>query len=267
MAYERIEDHGVIGNMRTVALVTVRGAIDWYCFPRFDSPSVFAALLDDEKGGSFSIRPLEGQVIHKQLYWPETNVLLTRFLSPDGVGEIEDFMPVGPAAQAAHCQDEIVRRVKVVRGSLTFEVICEPAFDYARTRPRVTIQKNGAVFEGAGLTLALSSQVSLHATERGAAARFVLSEGETTTFVLHPLAEGCEAPPTEEQANQLFEDTVRFWRGWVSRCTSTSTARPSRMICGPTCGGCSTGYPRTGTARTRASGRRGAAGATSSTRR
>ncbi len=104
--------------------------------------------------------------------------------------------------------------MKVVRGSLTFEVVCEPAFDYARTRPRVTIQKNGAVFEGAGLTLALSSQVSLHATERGAAARFVLSEGETTTFVLHPLAEGCEAPPTEEQANQLFEDTVRFWRGW-----------------------------------------------------
>ena len=115
-------------------------------------------------------------MIHKQLYWPDTNVLLTRFLSPDGVGEIEDFMPVGPAAQAARCQDEIVRRVKVVRGSLTFEVICEPAFDYARTRPRVTIQKNGAVFEGAGLTLALSSQVSLHATERGAAARFVLSE-------------------------------------------------------------------------------------------
>jgi len=91
MAYERIEDHGVIGNMRTVALVSVRGAIDWYCFPRFDSPSVFAALLDDEKGGSFSIRPLEDRVIYKQLYWPDTNVLLTRFLSPDGVGEIEDF--------------------------------------------------------------------------------------------------------------------------------------------------------------------------------
>jgi len=219
MAYERIEDHGVIGNMRTVALVSVGGVIDWYCFPRFDSPSIFAALLDDEKGGSFSIQPLEGQVIHKQLYWPDTNVLLTRFLSPDGVGEIEDYMPVGPAAEAARCQDEIVRRVKVVRGSLTFEVCCEPAFDYARTRPRVSIQKNGAVFEGAGLTLALSSPVSLRATERGATARFTLSEGETTTFVLHPLAEGCEAPPTEAQANQLFEDTVRFWRQWLSKCT------------------------------------------------
>jgi len=219
MAYERIEDHGVIGNMRTAALVSVRGAIDWYCFPRFDSPSVFAALLDDEKGGSFSIRPLEDRVIYKQLYWPDTNVLLTRFLSPDGVGEIEDFMPVGRAARLAGCEDEIVRRVKVVRGSLTFEVSCEPAFDYARTRPRVSIEKNGAVFEGAGLKLALSSQVSLHATERGASARFVLNEGEQTTFVLHPLAEGCEAPPTEEQANELFEEAVRFWRQWLSKCT------------------------------------------------
>jgi len=219
MAYERIEDHGVIGNMRTVALVSVRGAIDWYCFPRFDSPSVFAALLDDEKGGSFSIRPLEDRVIHKQLYWPDTNVLLTRFLSPDGVGEIEDFMPVGRAALLAGCQDEIVRRVKVVRGSLNFEMTCEPAFDYARTRPRVSIEKNGAVFQAAGLVLALSSQVALHATERGASARFVLNEGEKVTFVLHPLAEGCEAPPTEEQANDLFEDAVRFWREWLSRCT------------------------------------------------
>jgi len=219
MAYERIEDHGVIGNMRTAALVSVRGAIDWYCFPRFDSPSVFAALLDDEKGGSFNIRPLEDRVIYKQLYWPDTNVLLTRFLSPDGVGEIEDFMPVGRAARLAGCEDEIVRRVKVVRGSLTFEVSCEPAFDYARTRPRVSIEKNGAVFEGAGLKLALSSQVSLHATERGASARFVLNEGEQTTFVLHPLAEGCEAPPTEEQANELFEEAVRFWRQWLSKCT------------------------------------------------
>jgi GH15 family glucan-1,4-alpha-glucosidase len=219
MAYDRIEDHGVIGNMRTAALVSVRGAIDWYCFPRFDSPSVFAALLDDEKGGSFSIRPLEDRVIYKQLYWPDTNVLLTRFLSPDGVGEIEDFMPVGRAARLAGCEDEIVRRVKVVRGSLTFEVSCEPAFDYARTRPRVSIEKNGAVFEGAGLKLALSSQMSLHATERGASARFVLNEGEQTTFVLHPLAEGCEAPPTEEQANELFEEAVRFWRQWLSKCT------------------------------------------------
>jgi GH15 family glucan-1,4-alpha-glucosidase len=219
MAYERIEDHGVIGNMRTVALVSVRGAIDWYCFPRFDSPSVFAALLDDENGGSFSIRPLEDRVIHKQLYWPDTNVLLTRFLSPDGVGEIEDFMPVGRAALLAGCQDEIVRRVKVVRGSLNFEMRCEPAFDYGRTRPRVSIEKNGAAFQGAGLVLALSSPIVLHATERGASARFVLNEGEKITFVLHPLAEGCEAPPTEEQANDLFEDAVRFWREWLSRCT------------------------------------------------
>ena len=80
-------------------------------------------------------------------------------------------MPVGRAAAVSDCPDEIVRRVKVVRGSMTFEMRCEPAFDYARVRPEVTIGKNGAVFRGAGLTLALSSKVALHASERGAAAR------------------------------------------------------------------------------------------------
>src|SRR5216684_1296617 len=112
MAYQPIENYGVIGNMRTVALVSVRGSIDWLCFPHFDSPSVFAALLDDEKGGCFEICSLDERMSHKQLYWPDTNVLITRFLSRDGVGEIEDFMPVPSPA------NEIVRRVKCVRGTM-----------------------------------------------------------------------------------------------------------------------------------------------------
>ena len=97
MAYQAIESYGIIGNLHTVAMVNMNGAIDWLCFPHFDSPSVFAAILDDTIGGSFSITHLSDDVTCKQMYWPDTNVLVTRFLSHDGVGEIIDYMPVGVA--------------------------------------------------------------------------------------------------------------------------------------------------------------------------
>ena len=94
MAYQPIENYGIVGNMRTVALVGTTGSIDWYCYPHFDSPSLFGALLDDKKGGRFSISPINEKVIRRQFYWPETNILVTRFLSSDGIAEIEDFLPV-----------------------------------------------------------------------------------------------------------------------------------------------------------------------------
>src|SRR5712671_2470136 len=93
MSYQPIENYGIIGNMRTVALVGMNGSIDWFCFPHFDSPSVFAAILDDKLGGRFQIYPSLEKVKVKQHYWPDTNVLITRFFSPEGVGEIVDFMP------------------------------------------------------------------------------------------------------------------------------------------------------------------------------
>src|SRR5206468_8473670 len=97
MAYQSIQNYGIIGNMRTAALVGVNGSIDWFCFPHFDSPSVFGAILDDRKGGRFQIAPVRDGSTAKQFYWPDTNILITRFLSPDGVGEIQDFMPVSLA--------------------------------------------------------------------------------------------------------------------------------------------------------------------------
>lgn len=218
MAYDRIESYGLIGNMRTAALVSLRGSIDWLCFPRFDSPSLFAALLDHERGGRFWIGSSEKDVSFKQLYWPETNVLTTRWLAPDGVGEIDDFMPVSSEAQ---CQDQIVRRVSCVRGRMDLRVVCEPAFDYARIRPTTTIAKHGAIFNGAGITLALSSGVPLVATERGAEGRFSLREGEKTTFILRGISTCgvCQAPATEQQAHESFEATIKFWRAWLARST------------------------------------------------
>src|SRR5579872_5452750 len=93
--YQPIENYGIIGNMRTAALVGMNGSIDWLCLPHFDSPSVFAAVLDEHKGGYFRISPTHDDVARKQLYWPQTNVLITRFLSSDGVIEVIDYMPVG----------------------------------------------------------------------------------------------------------------------------------------------------------------------------
>src|SRR5205085_2657925 len=130
--YLPIEDYGIIGDLHTVALVGKNGSIDWYCVPAFDAPSVFGALLDAEKGGYFQIKPHETPVeSHKQHYLPDTNILVTRFLTESGVGEVTDFMPI---QQATYPTDRhgIVRPVHVVNGSLSFEIRCRPAFNHAR---------------------------------------------------------------------------------------------------------------------------------------
>ena len=217
--YEPIQNYGVIGDMRTAALVSVRGSIDWYCFPRFDSPSVFASLLDHGKGGRFVIAPLE--YLHtKQFYWPESNVLVTRFLASEGTAEIQDLMPIQPASAPAG-NSQIVRRVKVTRGSMVFEMSCCPAFDYARVEPRVSVAAGGALFEGAGLRLALTSTIAVEARERGATARFRLDEGESATFILSSLQDDLSTIPqfNERQTAALVEETIRFWRAWIGKCT------------------------------------------------
>src|SRR5215469_7444999 len=148
-AYQPIEDYAVIGNLHTVALVGKNGSIDWCCIPRFDSPSVFGSLLDAGKGGFFRISPVldDGvRVGHRQLYLPETNILITRFLAEEGVGEITDFMPVKLSRQVDH-QHNIMRAVSVVRGTLTFEIACRPAFNFARDSHTTHLHKDGAVFE------------------------------------------------------------------------------------------------------------------------
>ena len=129
MGYQPIENYGVIGDLHTVALVAVDGSIDFMCAPRFDSPSIFAALLDDERGGRFQLAPVLEGARQKQLYLPDTCVLLTRFLSEDGVAEVSDFMPISDVLQA----HDVVRRAKTVRGEITFRMVCQPRFDYARS--------------------------------------------------------------------------------------------------------------------------------------
>jgi GH15 family glucan-1,4-alpha-glucosidase len=129
--YLPIENHGIIGNMRTAALVGMDGSIDWLCLPYFDSPSVFGAILDHIEGGCFHIAPAGNSFRRKQFYWPGTNILITRFLHDDGACEIEDYMPIGNSSAPA----DLVRRVRGLRGKVKLDLECCPAFDYARAKP------------------------------------------------------------------------------------------------------------------------------------
>ena len=220
MAYQPIENYGIIGNMRTAVLVGMNGSIDWFCCPNFDSPSVFAAILDDKKGGRFSIAPAGTGVTYKQMYWPGTNVLVTRFLSEEGVGEVVDFMPVGPGIDQA-VDHQLVRRVTVVRGTVHFRMECFPAFNYARDKHETTICEDGAVFSSPLTGLQLSTSVPLRQSEEGLVAEFALQEGQTETFALTELVPGASKGRllTEAEADQLFVHTVDYWRGWLSKCT------------------------------------------------
>jgi GH15 family glucan-1,4-alpha-glucosidase len=220
MAYQPIEHYGIIGNMRTAALVGLDGSIDWLCFPYFDSPSVFAAILDDTKGGRFQIAPHAVKSRTKQFYWPETNILITRFLSPDGVGEIQDFMPVGlgPSSRWQNC---LVRRVTIARGSIEFRLQCRPAFDYARGTHEIRFSEHGADFRARAFSLGLTSTVPLQQQDSGVEAVFGLQEGQTALFVLRGIDpdESTGWAPTEREAEDLLEGTVNFWHGWLSKCT------------------------------------------------
>ncbi|MFQ5944965.1 MAG: glycoside hydrolase family 15 protein [Anaerolineae bacterium] len=218
MAYLPIENYGIIGDMRTVALVGLNGSIDWLCYPYFDSPSIFGGILDDSKGGRFKISPTRQEVTHKQLYFPDTNVLMTRFVTPDGVGEVNDFMPV-TGFRVIPGRPQVIRRVKVVRGTMPFRIECQPAFDYGRAKHKTDIHGEGAIFRGPTLTVALATQVPLTHHREGVAGEFVLRQGESVNFVLSQIDEPggrleCLSP---EEAEHAFRGTVDFWRRWIAR--------------------------------------------------
>ena len=225
MAYKPIEDYGMIGDMHSVALVGTDGSIDWLCLPRFDSPSVFCAILDDEKGGHFRIAPVERDVTCKQFYWPETNVLVTRFLAPEGAAELTDFMPVGAAA-TRHNHRQVLRRVSAVRGTTHFRLECRPAFNYARDPHEVTLTATGALFTSGQLHLALATSVPLRESAGAAMAEFTLHEGESAMFALRDGDDKtCGVCLSPEEGEALFQDTVEYWRRWIGQCRYTGRWR------------------------------------------
>src|SRR5271167_3666881 len=143
MSFQPIENYGVIGNMRSIALVGMDGSIDFLCYPDFDSPTVFAALLDEKEGGRFQIEPQLTNARVRQLYLPETNILLTRFLAEEGVAELTDFMPIGTDGKQPN---EIIRTLAVIRGKVDFEMRSQPRFNYAMCEHTVNIEEGRAIF-------------------------------------------------------------------------------------------------------------------------
>lgn len=219
MTYAPIENYGIIGDMHTTALVGMDGSIDWWCAPRLDSPSVFAKILDHKLGGFFRIEPVRKGGGHKQFYWPDTNVLITRFLSPDGVGQITDFMPVGEMAdRRAHRR--IIRQVRSMRGSLKFRVVCAPAFDFAQVPHAVTIDDAGAILRTERLTLRLTAPCALRRDGDQVVAEFEVAEGESVTLTLGEAeTDGAPWQPSEGLVEELLHSTVNYWRHWLSQCT------------------------------------------------
>ncbi|MFG1749957.1 glycoside hydrolase family 15 protein [Streptosporangium sandarakinum] len=214
--YPPIADHGLIGDLRTAALVDTRGTIDWYCFPRFDAPSVFAAILDADRGGAFELAA-DVPARTRQFYFPDTNVLITRFMAPDGVGEIHDFMPVtGDTCEID--RHRLIRRVRCVRGTLPFRARVAPRFDYGRQTHTVDLREGRAVFTSPSLSLTLTSSAPLETDGRDVLSVFKLTEGECAVFALDRYGDGVEmrACPLAE-AEEEFVATVAYWRRWVSR--------------------------------------------------
>jgi GH15 family glucan-1,4-alpha-glucosidase len=216
VGYQPIENYGIIGDLHTVALVGMDGSIDFLCAPHFDSPSVFAALLDQDCGGRFRITPHLTGERRKQVYLPDTNVLLTRFLAEEGVAEISDFMPI---QELGHSHN-VVRRVKTVRGEVTYRMVCAPRFDYARAEHRIEAGEREILFVSRGsdgLAFRLRSSVPMRINGPDAVAEFTLRADQSAWFVFEEAREGRPSPSSAPHyVARAFKETVNYWRRWMS---------------------------------------------------
>lgn len=218
MSTAEIADHGMIGDMQSAALVAGDGTIDWFCWPRFDSPSTFASLLDDERGGRFSLAPVGSDYTTRQMYLPDTAILVTRHMSERGVAEVVDFMPIEDPRRASD-RRRIVRVVRGIRGVVDLEASVAPRFDYGRASHEAQVDGTTAVFESGGMRLDLASVTPLTRHGGDVEARLSVRAGEVAGFVLETAASG---PPTRidrDEIRALHESTEAFWRQWIEGST------------------------------------------------
>jgi GH15 family glucan-1,4-alpha-glucosidase len=209
-----IGQHGVIGDLNTLALVTPDGRIDFLCHPDIDSPTLFASLLDPEKGGEFRFWATAEGMGRRQIYLPDTNILLSRFLGEDGIGEVSDFMPLDGSGR-------IVRRAKAVMGPVSFALRLDPRPEYARIRPTLTRTDDGARIDwprdgGAAQTLYLHTSVPLRIEDGALVGEVTLREGETAYAVLCPAREGWDSAGAD-YVRTAFRATRAYWHAWVAR--------------------------------------------------
>ena len=216
MPFEPIENYGVIGNMQSIALVGMNGSIDYLCYPNFDSPTIFAALLDDQKGGRFEISPQLTNARVRQMYLPDTNILITRFLADEGVAELTDYMPIDSDGGEPN---EIVRKVAVIRGDVRFRMCCEPRFSYATCGHRLELSEACATFYPFSKDcppMSLHSTVGLGQRTDDATADFRLKTGQSAMFLFGRVRDEGQKPEME-LLDQRFRNTAQFWKAWISK--------------------------------------------------
>jgi len=212
--YLPVAEHGLIGDLQTVALVGTNGTIDWHCTPSFDAASIFGSLLDADRGGSFELAAATSART-RQVYLPDTNVLITRFYAGDGVAEVQDLMPVGQALEPQ--RHRLIRRVLCVRGTMPFRARIAPRFDYGREPHALTETQAGLEFTGRNLTVSLTATVPLAHDNRDVTADFMLAEGESAVFALDEASFGAAPSPcSADEAKDLGQATIDFWRSWLS---------------------------------------------------
>ena len=218
-AYPPIADHGLIGDLRTAALVGADGTMNWYCTPRFDSPSVFAAILDHEDGGHWLIGP-SLWARSSQFYFPDTNVLITRFFTPDGVGEIQDFMPISRNPREVE-RHRLVRRVLCARGEMRFEIEAVPRIDYGRQEHELPPRRpaHGDLRVAVALPGAPRRPSRSTRAQNDVGGSFTLAEGEARDLRARPdrSTAPSRGPARTRSPKELFTETVEYWRRWLSQ--------------------------------------------------
>jgi pentatricopeptide repeat protein len=232
--YPNISDHGIIGDLQTTALVTADGTVDFFCCPRFDSPSIFASLLDADHGGFCSIKPAADDYVTKQLYLPNTAMLITRFMTPDGVGEVLDFMPVIEGKPTD--RHRLVRHLRVARGTMRFELEIQPAFDYGRAKHTLEAHEYGAIFRsdnGMHLTVHTAGErrsvaeggIEVERAGDGLRATLALREGESGRGMVLESMGGEPQSIAPAELDRLADDTAAYWKRWLGRSTYTGRWR------------------------------------------
>lgn len=226
--FQPIENYGIIGNLKTVALVSLNGSIDFMCAPKFDSPSVFATMLDSQRGGFCAIEPDLENLTTKQLYFPGTAILLTRFFSDDGIAELTDFMPIATGNKSS--TSAIVRHIKTVRGSIKFKFSCIPRFGYSESDYEVIKDNDQLIFscEKEKLNIKIAANVPLVVRKKNGYAEFILEEAETATIVLEFLKPEEQGEELSFYENDAYHETKEFWVKWINK--TSYNGRYSELI-------------------------------------
>lgn len=223
--YPPIGDYAIIGDCRSAALISREGSLDWLCWPRFDSPSIFAALLDAEQGGRFSIRPA-GAFRTRRRYLPETNVLETVFHTAHGSLALRDVMSVASEEDKQNsliAEHELLREMEGLAGQVDVEVVYEPRPDYARQI--ASLEQRGQLGMWCWVdpgVLILRGEVPLDiATDKRSAKSTVrLCAGERRYLSLsYSVDAPAVIPALGSSARDRLERSVHWWKGWAGRCT------------------------------------------------